>query len=193
MYAALGRVARAIPAKTNFLNITVFIKKVGIEYLTSFTSLPFLVASKRICVAEERQRKIGKACCSFSVVLGSKLPSDLLILYQSALVFFFHWNQMNLCVSLLVQNNCLGLEICKKLKLKIRNSNGWELSKVSYEKCAHMQMSSDLPSGLSEFTMVQKWPLRCCSVSLHWSVSVTVSVFRVRLTMRSVILSPSQL
>lgn len=127
-------------------------KTVGIEYFTSFTSLPLLVVSKRIYFRKAEENWLSLfLLSSFSKQVNIRFIYSLSFCFN----FFFHWNHMNLCVSLLVQNNCPRLEICnRKLKLKIRNSSGWKLSKVTCQKYVHMKMSSDLPSGLSEFTMV---------------------------------------
>lgn len=127
-------------------------KTVGIEYLTSFTSFLLLVVSKKIYFGKAEETRLSLfLLSSFSKQVTIRLTYSLSVCFN----FFSRWSHMNLCVSLLVQNNCLRLEICnRKLKLKIWNSSGWELSKVSCQIYVHMKMSSDLPSGLSEFTMV---------------------------------------
>lgn len=103
-------------------------KTVGIEYLTSFTSLPLLVVSKRIYFGKAEENWLSLfLLSSFSKQVTIRLTYSLSVCFN----FFFHWSHMNFCVFLFVQNNCLRLEIRnRKLKLKIWNSSGWELNNM---------------------------------------------------------------
>lgn len=112
--------------KQIFWTLLCLLKTVGFEYLTSFTSLLLLVACRRINFGKAEENWLSLfLLSSFSKQVTIRLIYSLSVCFS----FFFHWNQMNLCVSLLVQKNCLRLEIRNRnLKLKIHNSNCWELN-----------------------------------------------------------------
>lgn len=114
----------------------------------------------------------------FSAVSISKLTANLFFI----LVCYFISSEvcMKLCMSTLVEDDCLGLEIHNgKLKLKMWNSGISKLHKLSCQMHAQMKMRFSLPSGYFKFTMMAKMFLSVLVCTLHFNFRLPVYNFSV--------------